>query len=274
MPGIGGGRGLRMRRLLSILIWGGSILLTVLVFFAVLVVRVLLPFDRKARFAHMQGFWWSDGILALNPYWELDVAGLEHIDRGRTYVIVANHQSLADIVVMYKTRLHFKWVAKESLFRLPFLGWTLALSRHIRLRRGDFGSIKRVYREAADWLRRDVSVLFFPEGTRSVTEELNAFQSGAFKLAIKEKKTILPISIQGTGAAIPRGGWVFKTRAHARLTVLPPIETATLAISEFAQLRDRVYAQLSTPRGVAPSLHTVQGDFSRRDAEEQGRREE
>jgi 1-acyl-sn-glycerol-3-phosphate acyltransferase len=158
---------------------------------------------------------------------------------------VANHQSLADIIVMYKTRMQFKWVAKESLFKVPFIGWCLSLSKHIKLKRGDFGSIKNIYREASAWLKKDMSVLFFPEGTRSETGEIKDFQNGAFKLAIKEKKPVLPVSIIGTRDAIPKGSWVFNTKVSCKLTVLPAIETKDLPIGDFAVLRDRVYAMMT-----------------------------
>lgn len=75
--------------------------------------------------------------------------GLENIDPHQTYVMVANHESLADIVVMYKTRMQFKWAAKRSLLKIPFIGGLLWAGKHILLSRGEFESIKSVYREAA-----------------------------------------------------------------------------------------------------------------------------
>jgi 1-acyl-sn-glycerol-3-phosphate acyltransferase len=170
---------------------------------------------------------------------------LENIDPRKTYVAVANHQSMADIIVLYQTRLQFKWVAKNSLFKVPFVGWCLSLTKHIRLTRGDFGSIKKVYREAATWLRNEVSVLFFPEGTRSDTDEMNEFQNGAFKLAIKEKRPILPISIDGTRDAIPKGDWRFKTKVLCYLRVLPPIDTSSFKPGDFGRLREIVRARLA-----------------------------
>jgi 1-acyl-sn-glycerol-3-phosphate acyltransferase len=146
---------------------------------------------------------------------------------------------------MYKTKMQFKWVAKESLFRVPFVGWCLSLAKHVKLSRGKFASIKKVYRESARWLRDDMSVLFFPEGTRSKTSEMGEFQNGAFKLAIKEKKPILPISIEGTGNAIPKGGWILTTRTSCALKVLPPIDTAQFQAHDFARLKDVVHARLA-----------------------------
>ncbi|TAN60819.1 1-acyl-sn-glycerol-3-phosphate acyltransferase, partial [bacterium] len=133
----------------SILIWIVGIGLTVLLFFVMAFLSIILYFfDRDRKIVHAQCFWWTNAVTALNPYWKVTVSGLENIDRHKKYVVVSNHQSLADIVLMYKTRMQFKWVAKDSLFKIPILGWNMRLARHIRLERGDFSSIKRVYREA------------------------------------------------------------------------------------------------------------------------------
>jgi len=168
------------------------------------------------------------------------VSGLEHIDYKQTYVIIANHQSMADIVALYQTKMQFKWVAKASLFKVPFIGWCLSLIKHIKLTRGDFSSIKKIYQEASNWLQKEMSVLFFPEGTRSSSDLMGEFQNGAFKFAIKEKRPILPICLKGTHAAIPKGSWIFRTKVTAQVIVLEPIATAGFGSGDFVLLRDTV----------------------------------
>ena len=234
-----------MNAIISILIWLGGGLLTILLFLVVFTLNILLfPFDKKKKLTHAQCFWWSDLLIALNPYWSLKVSGLEHIDPKKTYVIIANHQSMADIVVLYQTKMQFKWVAKASLFKVPFIGWCLSLIRHIKLTRGDFSSVKEIYHQASCWLQKDMSVLFFPEGTRSSSDEMGQFQNGAFKLAIKEKRPILPICLKGTQAAIPKGSWIFKTKVAAKVMVLAPIATAGFGPGDFALLRDTVRSKI------------------------------
>jgi 1-acyl-sn-glycerol-3-phosphate acyltransferase len=223
----------------SMVIWTVGAALTILLYFVMLfVVLFTFPFDKQRRLAHKQCFWWAAAVAKLNPCWAIKVAGLENIDNNKTYVVVANHQSLADIVVMYHTKMQFKWVAKESLFEVPFVGWSLGLAKHIKLERGKFTSIKNVYREAAKWLKGGMSVLFFPEGTRSETGEIKDFQNGAFKLAIKERVPILPMAIKGTGGAIPKGSWILTPKIPISLKALPAIDTAHFEMKDFAKLRD------------------------------------
>jgi len=234
-----------MKTIISIIIWIVSTALTITLWVVDLILTIILfPFDKKRKIVHAQNFWWADALIGINPYWNVHVEGIENIDYNKTYVVIANHQSLADIIVLYKTRMQFKWVAKDSLFKVPFVGWCLSLGKHIRIARGELGSIKKIYREAAAWLRKDMSVLFFPEGTRSETNEMNKFQNGAFKLAIKEKRPILPIRISGTGEAIPKGSWVFKTKVSPNLKILPPIDTEDLSPGDFAKLRNEAFSKL------------------------------
>ena len=234
-----------MKRLFSVALWALGAILTIILYLAMLFfVIILYPFDKKRKVAHAQCYWWSDILTHVIPYWDIRVSGLENINKKKTYVIVANHQSLADIIILYQIKTQFKWVAKESLFKVPFVGWCMSLAKHIKLERGDFSSVKKVYREAAGWLRKDVSVLFFPEGTRSETGEMSEFQNGAFKLAIKEKRPVLPIRLTGTRGAIPKGGWQFSTKIYCTLRVLPPIDTSALGPGDFERLKDEVRSKL------------------------------
>ena len=230
-----------MRVVLSILVWVAGTAITAAAFLASLIIS-LIPFNfpNKAKIIHSQCFWWSDALVSLNPYWKLKIEGLDNIDHHQAYVIVANHQSFADIIIVYKTHMYFKWVAKKELLKVPFIGGLLWVNHHILLSRGDFGSIKEVYHKAAEQLKKGVSMLFFPEGTRSSTDAMGEFQNGAFKLAIKEKKPILPVFIGGTREAIPKGGWIFKTKVNGRLVVLPPIDTSNRQVADYEALRDLV----------------------------------
>jgi 1-acyl-sn-glycerol-3-phosphate acyltransferase len=209
----------------SALSWASVLVFTVLLFLVMLLVTATtLPFDPRRRLQHALCFWWSDAVIGVNPYWKVDVQGLDHIDHDRTYVIVANHQSVVDIVLLFQTRMQFKWIAKDSLFRVPFLGWCMSLARHIRLRRARLSSIRTAYQEASAWIDNGVSVMFFPEGTRSASGEMLDFHAGPFKLALKKNVAVLPMAIHGTARALPRGTWRFNPGSTVGLTVLPAIK--------------------------------------------------
>ena len=233
-----------MRMMLSAIVWAFGMLMTVIIFIAMLLATAITPFDKKRKLAHAQCYWWSDILVGFNPFWKLKVVGIENIDRRRTDVIVVNHQSMADVFMLYKIKTQFKWVAKESLYKIPFFGWCMSLAKHVKLSRGEFGSIKKVYKQAAKWLRDGISVVFFPEGTRSDTEDMQKFLNGAFKLAIKEKKPILPIALSGTGEAMPKGSWVFTGKAKGSLEVLPAIDTDNFKPSEFEKLKNITKSKL------------------------------
>jgi 1-acyl-sn-glycerol-3-phosphate acyltransferase len=121
---------------------------------------------------------------------------------------------------------------------VPFIGGLLWVNDHVLLSREELGSIKEVYRKAAARLRSGISMLFFPEGTRSGTDEMGEFKNGAFKLAIKEGKPVLPIFLGGMREAIPKGGWIFSSKVTGRLVVLPPIDVSDYKTADFAKLRD------------------------------------
>ena len=169
--------------------------------------------NANGYFPHRISQFWARMIELILPFWEIRVEGLEHIGRPGPYVIVSNHQSLLDIlIVLASLPLHFKFIAKSELFWIPFFGWHLWLARYIPLRRGDPESGRVCLAKAREWLRRDVSVLFFPEGTRSCDGEIQEFKPGAFKLAIEEKINILPLVIAGTRDAIPKDSWRIEGR--------------------------------------------------------------
>ena len=164
------------------------------------------------------------------------------------FLVVFKVLDLKNLFILFASllTLYNYCITKESLFQVPFIGWCLSLTKHIRLSRGKFGSIKQVYREAAYWLRNGMSVVFFPEGGRSKTGKIGKFQNGAFKLAIREKKPILPIVINGTREAIPKGSWFFRTNVKAKLTILPPVETEDFQPGDFVSLKDTVHARLES----------------------------
>ena len=108
---------------------------------AALVWAVTAPFDRRLVALHRFTCFWASLYTWLNPAWPVQVIGREKIRPDVAYVMVANHQSLLDILVLFRLFRHFKWVSKIENFRIPFIGWNMSLNRYIKLRRGDRASV-------------------------------------------------------------------------------------------------------------------------------------
>lgn len=215
----------------------------------VLISLLLAPIDPDRRIAHRLGTIWGQGIFLMNPLWKLKISGKGFVRKNKAYVLVANHLSLADIICIYCLDRQFKWIAKESLFKIPFFGWAMSAMRYVRLRRGELGSIRESFDESFRWLKRDMSLLIFPEGTRSKSGQLGTFKNGAFKLAIRAKKPVVPIVLAGTNRAIQKGKKVMSTEVKCRLKVLKPIPTDQYKEEDFAKLRDLVRSKMSEAIG-------------------------
>ncbi len=219
-------------------VWTAVGLLTFIAFLGIAISRL---FDRKDRFTYRLANLWGQLIVKINPQWKIKITGTHHIKKDKGYVIVANHASLADIVCLFCLGKHFKWIAKSSLFKIPVFGWTMSLLNYIPLSRGRHGSIRDSFNEAVDWLNKDVSVLIFPEGTRSKSGQLAEFKNGAFKLALLTKKPIVPVVISGTAEALTKGQAMMAAKVFGSLKVLPPIETGGYEGSDYESLKTKVW---------------------------------
>lgn len=243
-----------MRSLQSALAWVGIILLILLMVPTVALVRL---FDRgKGLYATGRTFRTMGGwITRVNPRWRVAITGDLPRDPRNPYVVVANHQSMADIPAISRLPWEMKWVAKKSLFDLPVVGWLVKMSRDIPVDRKDPDSRANVILRAKYALRHRVSVMFMPEGTRSRDGRVLRYQDGAFRLAVDLGLPILPLAIDGTAEALPKHGWRFG-KADVKVHVFAPIPTADLTAADVPALRERVrqatIEQIATWRGVAP----------------------
>jgi 1-acyl-sn-glycerol-3-phosphate acyltransferase len=182
----------------------------------------------------------------LSPLWRISIDGQVPDDIShRAYVVVANHQSNLDPFLLSHLPWDMRWIAKQELFRIPVIGSLLRLSGDIPLRRGDSESVRRMVAECRETLDRGLSVMMFPEGTRSRDGSLGAFKDGAFRIAIEAQVPVLPIAIEGTREGLPAGGWrLGKVRARAR--VLQPVPTAGLGPADVEWLRDTVRTRIAS----------------------------
>jgi 1-acyl-sn-glycerol-3-phosphate acyltransferase len=229
------------RRVLSLLFWTFLTVSSILLFpVAVLIWAVTAAFDRRLVVLHRFTCFWASLYTWLNPAWPVTVEGREKIRDDRAYVIVANHQSLIDIFVLFRIFRHFKWVSKIENFRVPCIGWNMRLNRYIELRRGDHESVLRMMQACERTLGEGNSIMMFPEGTRSQDGRLRAFKSGAFSLALSTRSPLLPIILEGTGNALPKRGFVLRGRHPIRLRVLDEIPYESFASRSVEELTAEV----------------------------------
>lgn len=173
-------------------------LFTVVAFLVYLVVWALAyPFDRKRAVSHHYSRFWAKTIYKLSPWWRVNVSGMENIEKGKSYIVVSNHQAMLDIPLLYVLPFNFKWVSKEEVFKIPIFGWVLAMHDDIAIKRGGAAGAKKMLDKSNRMLRNGVSVMIFPEGTRTKTGKVGPFHQGAFLLAKKSKADILPVVING-----------------------------------------------------------------------------
>ena len=233
-------------KLLSIWVWAAaSGIIVGDTFLTGLVWLLTSPFDPHRALAVRMFRVASHAVAGAHPSWTHKITGTLPPDVSHGYVIISNHESHADSVLIAPLGFSARWLAKEELLKIPFLGWMMRMAGDIPVRRGDKDSGKEAMEVMAGHLRDGGSVVLFPEGTRSTTGTLGAFKDGAFKLAIETQAPILPMVLTGCGNALPKGGWVLgKAHAFARLHVLPPVFTHGLTLDDVESLRDRVRAQM------------------------------
>lgn len=208
---------------------------------------VTAPFDR-GRYAVGYVFRRIGPVMAtLNPFWRFRYDGAMPADPRRPYVVVSNHESFADILLISHLPWEMKWLSKAELFRVPMLGWMMQLAGDIPVKRGFGPSAVEAMARCREALGRRVSVMIFPEGTRSASAELLPFKDGAFRLAVDAGVPILPLALHGTSTALRKHDWRFG-RSTATVKVLAPVDTAGLTTADVPALRDRVRATIAAAR--------------------------
>ncbi len=231
---------------LSLSFWTFLVLSSVLLFpFAVLIWAATVAFDRRLVALHRFTCFWASLYTQLNPAWPVTIEGRENIPRDTACVLVSNHQSLVDILVLFRLFTHFKWVSKIENFRVPLIGWNMTLNRYIKLVRGKRESVVQMMRDCESALAGGSSVMIFPEGTRSVDGRMRTFKPGAFELAKRTRSPIVPIVLDGTSRALPKRGYLLQGKHPIHVRVLDAIEPAGFANLSVEELSDRVRALIA-----------------------------
>jgi 1-acyl-sn-glycerol-3-phosphate acyltransferase len=183
--------------------------------------------DRRGHAAHWCARTWSWLILATTGV-DVRVVGLDRVQAGHTYVFISNHQSIYDIPVIFASLpFQLRIIAKESLGNFPFLGWHLRRSGHLLVDRSNPDRTRILNR----WRRLvsdQISLIIFPEGTRSADGRVGSFRGGSFLLALEAGLTIVPISVSGTNHVMKKGRLMTRP-GHVTLVVHEPIPTPKTA---------------------------------------------
>ena len=212
----------------SIIVWIIGICVVIVTFPVNLLVWLLsLPFDRERLIIHWFLMYESLFLSFLIPIWKIHIEGREKATKGTTYVIISNHQSILDILLINCLRYKFKWISKIENFNVPVIGWYLKMAEYIVVDRGNEESKLEMLEKAYHRLRNGISIMIFPEGTRSLNNEIGFFRRGAFQLAIQANVSILPVLIDGTGGILPKHGLIFGSGHQIRIKVLDPVNPAS-----------------------------------------------
>ena len=175
----------------------------------------------------------------LNPMWKFKTSGQLPTNKRNPYVMVSNHESFVDMLLLSHLKMEMKYLSKESILRIPLVGWMMKMSGDISLLRGDRSSGAAALIVCEKWLKRKMSVMIFPEGTRSFESEMRSFKDGAFILAIRTQTPMLPVVVHGTRAALRKSDWRMGD-AKAEVRVLEIIETTGMTLDDVPTLRERV----------------------------------
>jgi 1-acyl-sn-glycerol-3-phosphate acyltransferase len=204
----------------------------------------MYPFDRKGRVAHRCARLWGKAALLANGV-KVEMEGLEELNCQGPYIFMSNHQGSYDIFALLgHLPFQFKWLAKKELFSIPFFGWAMAAAGYISIDREGTRDTVVAMNEAAEKIRDGMSVVIFPEGSRSSDGTIQPFKKGGFSLAIKSKVPIVPIAISGSREIMPK----------EKLTVVPgeihmrighPIETQDCSIKDRVSLMEEVRASIA-----------------------------
>jgi 1-acyl-sn-glycerol-3-phosphate acyltransferase len=215
----------------SIIVWLISICFVIVTFPLTLIIWLLaLPFDKRKVIIHWFLMYQSLLLSFLIPIWTIHIEGREKAVKGTTYVIISNHQSLIDILLINCLRYKFKWISKIENSNVPVIGWYLRMADYIIVDRKNEESKIEMLEKSYNCLKKGISIMIFPEGTRSINNEIGFFKRGAFQLALQSNVPILPVLIDGTGGILPKHGLIFGSGHHIRIRVLDPINPATFGM--------------------------------------------
>ena len=180
------------------------------------------------------------------PVWKVEVEGREKAVRGKTYVIISNHQSMLDILLIFYLRYRFKSVSKIENTKIPVLGWYIRMADYITVDRINEQSKSGMLDKSLKCLKDGTSLMIFPEGTRTNKNEIGRFKRGAFLLAIQAEIPILPVIIEGTGLIFAKDNLIFSWGKRITMKVLDPVEPSSFGTQDNDELALRLRSLMNS----------------------------
>ncbi len=225
-----------------VMVWGFVFLIIITP--ASFIIAVLASvFVRHGNGVHWVARHYSRIVIRLS-FSSIQVEGLENITPGKHYIFAANHNSIFDILVLMAfLPVQFRWLAKDNLFSMPIYGWSMSMAGYIPINRSNAREGVRSLKKAAVIISGGVSVIIFPEGTRSKDGLIQDFKRGGFTLATKAGLPIIPISISGTHHVMPTKSFKV-TPGPIKLVVGRPIPVLGKDRAEQRRLMEEVRKEM------------------------------
>ena len=216
-------------------------------------------FDPYGKHVHGITRLWSRLILATCGI-AVKVNGRSQLDPKQQYVFMVNHQSLIDIPVLVQSLPAFRlrWIAKRELLWVPFFGWAMWAAKHIAVNRSDRFDASGSFKKAKQRMKGGISLVIFPEGTRSKDGNLLPFKRGGLLLAVKTQTPIVPITIIGSSAILPKGDWRIR-RGQIEVTVVAPVPVENYRPGSLRALSGRVQKLIQNNLQAASQPRTENG---------------
>ena len=181
-------------------------------------------FDSSNNLSHRVSALWGYWLCVLNGI-QVDVEGLEHISRNQAQIFVANHQGFFDIFALNGyLPVQLRWVAKSSLFKIPFVGWSMSASGYIPVDRSNRKKSYQAFLATIEQLKAGNSIVIFPEGTRSEDGTIGPFKKGGPLLSVRSGAPLVPVTLLGTGSIIKKGSGTIKP-GRIEIIISPPISS-------------------------------------------------
>jgi 1-acyl-sn-glycerol-3-phosphate acyltransferase len=208
---------------------------TLIVFFPVTIAAML---SKTGNLAFTISKVWAH-IMLKATFVHPVIRGREKIIKGKSYIIISNHQSEYDILAIVTTLgIQFRWIIKKELLKVPLFGYALYKSRNIFIDRGQGEAAMKSIREGLERLPEGVGLMFFAEGTRSEDGTIQRFKKGGFIMAMERGIPILPVTVNGSRKVLPKKSLVFHS-GPIEVVISDPIETTGLRIENLQDLMDK-----------------------------------